>query len=59
MIPVIIMATGTISKSLRQYLGNKLGKYEIKELQKTGIWALHTYYRKCYGTGANHISREK
>jgi len=36
-IPVITGATGTISKSLRQYLGNIPGKYEIKELQKTAI----------------------
>jgi hypothetical protein len=35
MIPVIIGATGTISKSLRQYLSNIPGKHEIKELQKT------------------------
>ena len=32
--PVIIGATGTISKSLRQYLSNIKGKREIKELQK-------------------------
>jgi len=43
MIPVIIGATGTISKSLRQYLGNILGKREIKELQKKPYWALHTH----------------
>jgi len=36
-IPVIIGATGTISKSLRQYLSNIPGKQEIKELQKTAI----------------------
>ena len=36
-IPVIIGATGTISKSLKQYLRNILGKREIKELQKTAI----------------------
>ena len=42
-IPVTIGATGTISKSLRQYLSNITGKHEIKELQKTAIyWALHT-----------------
>ena len=35
--PVIIVATGTISESLRHYLGNISGKYEIKELQKTAI----------------------
>ena len=33
-ISVIIRATGTISKSLRQYLRNIPGKHEIKELQK-------------------------
>jgi hypothetical protein len=33
-IPVIIGATGTISKSLRHYLNNILGKREIKELPK-------------------------
>jgi len=36
-IQVIIGATGTISKSLRQYLSNILGKHEIKEMQKTSI----------------------
>jgi hypothetical protein len=34
-IPVIIGATGTISKSLTQYLSNVPGKREIKELQKS------------------------
>ena len=33
-IPVIKGETGTISKSLRQYLGNKSGRHEIKELHK-------------------------
>jgi hypothetical protein len=36
-IPVIIGATGTISKSFRKYLSNVPGKHEIKELQKTAI----------------------
>jgi hypothetical protein len=36
-IPVIRGATGTISKSLRQYLSNIPGKQEIKEMQKTAI----------------------
>ena len=31
-IPVIMRATGTVSKSLRQYLSNISGKHEIKEL---------------------------
>ena len=34
---VTVWATGTISKSLRQYLSNIPGKHEIKELQKTAI----------------------
>ena len=33
-IPVIIGATGIISKSLKQYLGNKSRRREIKELHK-------------------------
>jgi hypothetical protein len=36
-IPVIIGVTGTISKSLSQYLSNIPVKHEIKELQKTVI----------------------
>jgi len=35
--PVIIGATGTISKSFRKYVSNKPGNHEVKELQKTGI----------------------
>ena len=36
-IPVIIGATGTISKSFRKYVSNKPGKHEVKELRKTAI----------------------
>ena len=36
-IPVIIGATGTISKSLRQYLSNTTAQLEIKKLQTTAI----------------------
>jgi hypothetical protein len=36
-IPVIIGATRTISKSFTKYLSNIPGKHEIKELQKTAI----------------------
>jgi hypothetical protein len=36
-IPVIIGATGTISKSFRKYLSNVAGIHEVKELQKTAI----------------------
>ena len=35
--PVIIGATGTISKSFRKYTSNIPGKHEVKELQKTAI----------------------
>jgi hypothetical protein len=43
-IPVIIGATGTISKSLSQYLTNRPGNHEIKEeLQKTAtLGTAHT-----------------
>ena len=37
MIPVIIGATGTISKSFRKYVSNIPGKHEVKYLQKTAI----------------------
>jgi len=37
MIPVIIGATGTISKSFRKYVSNIPGKHEVKELQKSAI----------------------
>jgi hypothetical protein len=41
--PVIIGATGTISKSFRKYLSSRLGKHYIKELQKTSIlYTAHT-----------------
>ena len=46
-IPIIIGATGTISKSLRQYLSNIPGKYEIKELQKTATLCTAHYCGKC------------
>jgi hypothetical protein len=36
-IPLIIGVTGTISKSLRQYLSHIPGKHRIKKLQKTVI----------------------
>ena len=44
--PVIIGATGTISKSLRQYLSITPGKHEIKELQKTAILGTAHILRK-------------
>jgi len=36
-VPVIIGATGTISKSFRKYVINIPGKHEVKELQNTAI----------------------
>ena len=36
-IPVIIGAAGTVSKSYRKHVGNIPGKHEVKELQKTTI----------------------
>jgi hypothetical protein len=36
-IPVIIGAIATISKSFRKYLSNVLGIHEVKELQKRAI----------------------
>ena len=45
-IPVITEATRTISKSFRQYLSDKMGKHEIKEIQKQPYWALSIYFRK-------------
>jgi hypothetical protein len=35
--PVIIGATGTISKSFRKHLSSTPGKHDIKELQKTAV----------------------
>jgi hypothetical protein len=35
--PVIIAATGSVPRSFRKYLSNKLGKHEVKELQQTAI----------------------
>ena len=36
-IPVVIGATGTISKSFRKYVSNIPGNHEVKKLQKTAI----------------------
>jgi len=45
-IPVIIGATGTISKSFRKYVSNIPGKQEVKELQKTAILGTAHILRK-------------
>jgi len=46
MIPVIIRATGTISKSFRKYVRNIPGKHEVKKLQKTAILGTAHILRK-------------
>jgi len=45
-IPVIIGATGTVSKSFRKYVSNISGKHEVKELQKTAILGTAHVLRK-------------
>ena len=46
MIPVIIEATGTISKSFRKYISNIPGNHEVKELQNTAILGTAHVLRK-------------
>ena len=46
LIPVITVATGTISELRRQYLSNIPGKHEIKELQSTAILCTAHILRK-------------
>jgi len=45
-IPVIIGATGTISKPLRKYASNIPENHEVKELQKTAILGTTHILRK-------------
>ena len=45
-IPVIIGATGTISKAFRKYVSNIPGDHEVKELQKTVILGTAHILRK-------------
>jgi hypothetical protein len=44
--PVIIGATGTISKSLRKSVSNIPGNYDVGELQKTAILGTAHILRK-------------
>jgi len=48
-IPVIIGATGTISKSFRKY--QQIATYQVitklRNYRKQLYWALHTYFGKC------------
>ena len=54
-IPVIIGATGTISKSIRQYLKNKPRKHEIKELQKNSHIGHCTHASESNGVKVQNI----
>ena len=45
-IPVIIGATATISKSFSKYISNIPGNHEVKELQKTAILGTAYILRK-------------
>jgi hypothetical protein len=45
-IPVIIGATGTISKSFRKYVSNIQEITKLRSYRKQPYWALHTYFGK-------------
>jgi hypothetical protein len=45
-IPVIIGATGYISKSFRKYVSNIPGNQEVN-YRKQPYWALYTYFGQC------------
>jgi hypothetical protein len=57
-IPVIIGATGTISKSFRKYVSNIPGKHEVKELQKTAILGTAHILRKVLMQKYNRFNTE-
>ena len=46
-IPVIIGATGTISKSFTKYLSNRSESRTSRTYRKHPYWALRTYLKKC------------
>ena len=56
--PVIIGATGTISKSLRKYMSNITGNHEVKELQKTTILGTADILRKVLMKEYNRFDTE-
>jgi len=55
-IPVIIGATGTVSKSFRKYLSNIPGNHEVKELQKTAILDIAHILRKVLTQRCNGVN---
>jgi hypothetical protein len=46
-IPVIIGATGIVSKSFRKYVSTIPGSMKLTNYRKLPYWALHTYFGKC------------
>ena len=46
-IPVIIGATGTISKSFRKYVSDIPEIMMLRSYRKQPYWVLHTYFGKC------------
>ena len=57
-IPVIIGATGTISKTFRKYVSNVPGNHEVKELQKTAILGTAHILRKVLMEKYNRFNTE-
>jgi len=57
-IPLIIGATRTISKSFRKYVSNIPGNHEVKELQKTGILGTVHILRKVLTKRYNGVNAE-
>ena len=57
-IPVVIGAIGTISKSFRKYVSNIPRKREVKELQKTAILGTAHILRKVLMSKYNRFSTE-
>ena len=57
-IPVIIGATGTTSKSFRKYVSNIPGEHEVKELQKTAILGTAHILRKVLMQKYNRFNTE-
>jgi hypothetical protein len=55
-IPVIIGATKTISKSFRKYVSNIPGNHEVKELQKTAIMSTAHILRKVLRQSYNGVN---
>jgi hypothetical protein len=57
-IPVIMGATGTTSKSFRKHVSNIPGNHEVKDLQKTAILGTaHTYTSESANVKVQHSQR--